>query len=65
MTVMLLTEHHLAFLSLKGGCNGSSESTLVKCHIVENLMPWLILFTSLLLRGCIINVLTTKLLPLC
>ena len=27
---MLLTEHHLEFLSLKGGCRGSSESTLVK-----------------------------------
>ena len=32
MTVKLLTEHHLEFLSLKGGCTGSSESTLVKCH---------------------------------
>ena len=30
MTVNLLTEHHLKFLSLKGGCRGSSESTLVK-----------------------------------
>ena len=30
MTVKLLTEHHLGFLSLKGGCRGSSESTLVK-----------------------------------
>ena len=30
MTVKLLTEHHLEFLSLKGGCIGSSESTLVK-----------------------------------
>ena len=30
MTVMLLTEYHLEFLSLKGGCTGSSESTLVK-----------------------------------
>ena len=30
MIVKLLTEHHLAFLSLKGGCRGSSESTLVK-----------------------------------
>ena len=26
----LLTKHHLEFLSLKGGCTGSSESTLVK-----------------------------------
>ena len=30
MTVKLLTEHHLEFQSLKGGCTGSSESTLVK-----------------------------------
>ena len=26
----LLTEHHLEFLSIPGGCRGSSESTLVK-----------------------------------
>ena len=30
MTVKLLTEYHLEFLSLKGGCTCSSESTLVK-----------------------------------
>ena len=30
MDVKLLTEHHLEFLSLKVGCTGSSESTLVK-----------------------------------
>ena len=30
MSVKLLTEHHLEFLSLKGGCTGSSESVLVK-----------------------------------
>ena len=30
MIVKLLTEHHLEFLSLKGGCTGSSESKLVK-----------------------------------
>ena len=30
MIVKLLTEHHLEFLSLKGGCTGSSEATLVK-----------------------------------
>ena len=28
MTLQLLTERHLEFLSLKGGCIGSSESTL-------------------------------------
>ena len=30
MTVKLLTEHHLKFLSLKGGCTCSSEPTIVK-----------------------------------
>ena len=30
MTVRLLTEQHLEFLSLKGGCTGSSGSTFVK-----------------------------------
>ena len=30
MTVKLLTEHHLEFRTLKGGCIGLFESTLVK-----------------------------------
>ena len=30
MSVKLLTEHHWEFLSLTGGCTGSSETTLVK-----------------------------------
>ena len=30
MTVKLLTEQYLEYLSLKGGCTGSSQSTLVK-----------------------------------
>ena len=30
MFVKLLIKHHLEFLNLKGGCTGSSESTLVK-----------------------------------
>ena len=33
MIVKLLTEHHLEFLSLKGCCRGSSESTLVNMSI--------------------------------
>ena len=44
MNVKLLTEHYLEFLSLKEGCTGWSESTLVKCHIVGNLMSRLICF---------------------
>ena len=38
MLVKLLTEHHLEFLILKGGCRGSSMSTHVKYHIVGNHM---------------------------
>ena len=30
MIVKLLNEHHIKFLSLKGGCRGLSESSLVK-----------------------------------
>ena len=30
MIVKVLAEHHLEFLSFKGGCRGSSESTHVK-----------------------------------
>ena len=30
MAIKLLTKHNLEFLSLKRGCTGSSESTLVK-----------------------------------
>ena len=30
MIVKLLTENHFEFLSLDGGCRGSSESILVK-----------------------------------
>ena len=36
-----MTEHHLEFLSLTGGCTGLSESTLSKSHIVGNHMSWL------------------------
>ena len=45
MVVELLTEHHLEFLSLKGGYRGSSESTLVKMshcwksHAAAQMLP--------------------------
>ena len=50
MSVQLLTEHHLRFLSQKRGCTGSSESTLVK-------MPhcWKLRVTALIIsssEGC-------------
>ena len=35
MIVKLLTEHHLEFLSLTGGCRGSSENVKlleISCH---------------------------------
>ena len=38
MSVKLLTEYRLEFVSLKGDCTGSSEPTLVKCHIVSRLI---------------------------
>ena len=44
MTAKLLTEHHLEFLSLKGGFTSSSESILVKmphswkAHVMAHLV---------------------------
>ena len=38
MSVKLLTEHDLEFPNLKGGCTGSSESTLVKMSHFGNHM---------------------------
>ena len=42
MSVKLLTEHYLDYLSVKAGYTGSSESTLVKMPHCWNHMPWLI-----------------------
>ena len=39
MIVKLLTEHHLEFLSLKGGCEARPSLHLSKCQIVGNLVP--------------------------
>ena len=47
MIVKLLTEHHLEFLSLNGGCTGSSESTLIKMsncwksHVLAQVLAFL------------------------
>ena len=38
MNTKLLAKHHLEPLSLKGGCIGSSESTLVKIHCWKSLV---------------------------
>ena len=46
MNIKLLTEHNLEFLSLIGGCTGSSESTLVeipycwKSHVVAHILRY-------------------------
>ena len=42
MTVRLLTEQHLEFLSLIGGCTGSWSLFMSKCYIVGNHVSWLI-----------------------
>ena len=47
MSVKLLTEHHLEFLSFKGGCTGLSEHTLVKMPHFGNHMSRLNLSLSL------------------
>ena len=44
MSVKLLSEHRLEIVSLKGGCTGSSESTLVKmphCVTAKFMIYWL------------------------
>ena len=44
MSVKLLIEHRLEFESLKGGCTGSSESTLVRmphCVAGQFMIYWL------------------------
>ena len=47
MSVNLLTEHYLVLLRLKGGCTGSSESTLVKMphcwksHVMAHLISYM------------------------
>ena len=47
MSVKLLTERKLEFISLKGGCTGSSESTLVemphcwKSRVAAHIAEWI------------------------
>ena len=47
----LLTEQHLEFVSLKGGCTGSAQSIHVKVHIVGNHMS-LLKYTEQLYKTC-------------
>ena len=60
MTVKLLTEHNLEFLSLKGGCTGSSESTLVKMprwksHVTAHMTIFLYDFRLPLFQGAAVE----------
>ena len=60
MIVKLLAEHHLEFLSLKGGCRGSSESTHVKMshcwksHALAHYCSWLTVI-SVRCKNCSYN----------
>ena len=49
ISVKLLTEHHLEFLSLREAAHARLSLHLSKCHIVGNLMPRLI-FVLLMIR---------------
>ena len=52
MSVKLLTEHDLEFLSLKGGCMCSSESTLFKMpHCWKSHVTAQLLYIS---HGCMV-----------
>ena len=56
MSIKLLTEHHLEFLSLKGDCRGSSESTHVRMqHCWKSHVAAHITFRMTLEVPCIIS----------
>ena len=52
MTVKLLTEHNLEFLSLKGAAQACRGLHLSKCHIVGNHMSRLICFDNTIQYNC-------------
>ena len=54
MSVNLLTEHHLEFLSLKGGYKARLSLHMAKCHIVGNPVSRLI-FVLLKVLDCFDN----------
>ena len=65
MTVKLLTEHHLEFLSLKGDCKGSSESTFIKLphcckpHVTAHIFTYVSALTLIDFVMCVFWVPTT------
>ena len=68
MFVKLLTEHHLEFLSVIGGCRESSESTLVKMphcwksHVTAQLLIIMYIAKKLQAESAI-EIFTTLLVP--
>ena len=55
MIVKLLAEHYLEFISLKGGCRGLSESTLVKMSNCWKSHVHAHIFTDSLIQEYILN----------
>ena len=57
VSVKLLTEHHMKFLSLKGGCTGSSGCTVIKMphcwksHVTAHLIHFRLFETNDEVRG--------------
>ena len=62
MSVKLLTEHHFEFLSLKGGCTDSSESTQIKIphnwksHVAAQQLLSVTSRINCIVARCLINV---------
>ena len=52
MTVKLLTEQHLEFQASKEAAEARPSLHMSKCHIVENLLHWLIYVSLLSLLCC-------------
>ena len=53
MIVKLLTEHQLEFLSLKEAAEARLSLHMSKCHIVGNLMHWLIIILTITTKSSI------------
>ena len=61
MSVQLLTEHHLEFISLKKKATQARLSLhLSKCHIVGNHMSWLNYKSVITLVMCEMHILNSK-----
>ena len=62
MIVKLLTEHHLEFLSLKEAAEVLRSLQMSKCHIIGNLMHWLIINIGANGLACILYIVLGQLL---